>query len=221
MEALGDPVQAGNTYRSIIAYASRVVALHSNYGELSRWTEELLSHICLFFSLETEAKPAQLGEAMAAFHLLSKFLDDQKWRPLGTRTSFTGESPRAVWRAFYEALSRIVKEDLVYHPSPIHRDHDTPEHRGLLEDEDFLASRLQQRADLRRVEANYESLLLQESQFPEANQTNEEVRGWIELVMCNWRILCGPNWADAELGAGGKVAVGRSTLDVSRNPTSV
>lgn len=208
-------VDAATTYRSIIAYISRVVALRSPYVELSRWTEELLSHICLFFSTETEGKPVQLGEAMATFHLLSKFLDDQAWRPLGTRASFTGHPPRAVWRAFYEALSRIVAEDLVYHPSPVHRDHDTPEHRGLLEDEEFLASRVQQRADLRRVEANYESLLLHESHFPKASESNDEVKGWIELVMSNWRTLCGPQWTDAELGSGGKASVGRSTLDVS------
>lgn len=214
-ETLGMGDKAVETYRSIIGYVSHVVRLRAPHLELRKWTEELLSHICLFFSIDTETRPAQLGEAMAAFHLLSKFLDDQSWRPLGIRHSFTDHSPRAVWRAFYVGLSRIVKEDLVYHPSPVHRDHDTTEHRGLLEEDDFLASRLQQRADLRRVEANYESLLLKETTFPRANETNEEVRSWIEMVMGNWRVLCGPHWTDAELGAGGKAAVGRSTLDVS------
>jgi hypothetical protein len=214
-EALGMTAKAAESYRSIIGYVSHVVTLRVPQLELRRWTEELLSHICMFFSVDTESRPAQLGEAMAAFHLLSKFLDDQSWRPLGvTRTSLTDHSPRMVWRAFYEGLSRIVKEDLVYHPSPVHRDHDTTEHRGLLEEDDFLASRMQQRADLRRVEANYESLMLQETEFPRADESNEEVKSWIELVMANWRVLCGPNWTDAELGAGGKAAVGRSTLDV-------
>jgi len=213
-ESLGMPAKAAETYRSIIGYVSQVVRLRAPQLELHRWTEELLSHICLFFSTDTPSRPAQLGEAMAAFHLLSKFLDDQSWRPLGTRSSLTGHAPREVWGAFYVALSRIVKEDLVYHPSPVHRDHDTTEHRGLLEEEDFLASRVQQRADLRRVEANYESLLLKDTTFPRADESNEEIKSWIELVMGNWRVLCGPHWTDAELGAGGKAAVGRSTLDV-------
>jgi len=213
-EALEMPAKAAETYRSIIGYVSQVVRLRAPQLELHRWTEELLSHICLFFSADTPSRPAQLGEAMAAFHLLSKFLDDQSWRPLGTRSSLTGHAPREVWGAFYVALSRIVKEDLVYHPSPVHRDHDTTEHRGLLEEEDFLASRVQQRADLRRVEANYESLLLKDTTFPRADESNEEIKSWIELVMGNWRVLCGPHWTDAELGAGGKAAVGRSTLDV-------
>ena len=215
LEALGLSERATETYRSVIGFVSHVVGLRSPNLELRRWTEELLSHICLFFSLDAESHPAHLGEAMAAFHLLSKFLDDQSWRPLGTRASLTNHSPRAVWGAFYVGLSRIVKEDLVYHPSPVHRDHDTTEHRGLLEEDDFLVSRMQQRADLKRVEANYESLLLKDTSFPKADETNQEVRDWIELVMSNWRVLCGPHWTDAELGAGGKAAVGRSTLDVS------
>ena len=146
--------------------------------------------------MDHEGKPLQLGEAMAAFHLLSRFLDDQAWRPLGTRGSFAGHTPRAVWGAFYESLSRIITDGLVYHPSPVQRDHDTPEHRGLLEDDDFVTARMQQRADLRRVEANYESLLLQDTRFPKANETNPEVKSWVELVMSNFRTLCGPTWTD-------------------------
>lgn len=215
LESLGSLVEAGNTYRSIIAYVSRVVALRSKNAELCRWTEDVLSHLCVFFAMDIEGKPLQLGEAMAAFHLLSRFLDDQAWRPLGTRGSLAGHAPRSVWRAFYEALSRIVSEGLVYHPSPVQRDHETQEHRGLLEEEDFIASRVQQRADLRRVEVNYESLLLQDMHFPKANETNDEVKSWVELVMSNFRTLCGPLWTDNELGSGGKLTVGRTTLDVS------
>lgn len=105
----------------------------------------------------------------------------------------------------------------------MHRDHDSLEHKGLLEDEDFRRARQAQCTELKRVEANYEKILLRETTFPKANETNQEVREWIELIMSNWKKLCGPSWTDMELGEGGKLAVGRNTLDVgsSRMPLNI
>lgn len=102
----------------------------------------------------------------------------------------------------------------MYHPSPLERDHETLEHKGLLEDEEYMKARQTQRAELKRVEANYETILLRETSFPKANETNQEVKDWVEMVLSNWRTMCGPSWTDAELGDGGKLAVGRNTLDV-------
>jgi hypothetical protein len=65
------------------------------------------------------------------------------------------------------------------------------------------------------VEAIYEGLILKDTHFPKACENNDEIEQWIEAVMSNWRILCGPSWRDEELGEGGKGAVGRGVLDVS------
>ncbi len=171
--------------------------------------------MCLFFSTTTSARLTQSGEAMAAFHLLSKFSDGQSGQLRRSNATYTNSSTRKVWRVYYVTLSRIVKEDLVHQQSLLRRDHESSEHKGLLKDEDFFASRVRQRGELQQVEMKYESLLLKETQFPKANETNEEVESWVGLVMDNWRTLCGANWTDEELGPGGKVGVGRSTLAVS------
>lgn len=212
-EHVGEFVLAAQTYRSTIGYLSHLIELPSQCSELRRWVEELLCHICMFFSTDQSNRPAQLGEAMAGFHLLSKQLDSQGWRPISPNTTFAHHNPLAVWRAYYEALSRIVRDDLVYHPSPGSRASGSEFH-GFLGDDDYLDSRIKQRADLKRVEVNYENLLLKETVFPKASESNHEVATWIDLVMSNWKILCGSRWTNEELGAGGKLVVGRSTLDV-------
>lgn len=198
----------------MIAYLSHIIRLPKQCSELRRWSEELLCHICVFFSTNHPDRSVKLGEAMATFHVLTKHLDSKGWQPLSSSFTYARHTPRAVWRAYYEALSVIVRDDLVYHPSPEDRTEGI-EGRGYLSDEDYVASRIQQRADLRRVEVNYEQLLLRETTFPKASESNHEVLSWVELVMGNWRTLCGPRWTDEELGSGGKLVVGRSTLDVS------
>jgi len=72
-----------------------------------------------------------------------------------------------------------------------------------------------QRAELKRVETTYEGLMLEEIRFPKADEVDEEVEEWVEQVMRNWRVFCGPTWYDEELGEGGQEAAGRNVLDVS------
>lgn len=208
-------ILAAQTYRSMIGYLSHVIELPSQCSELRRWSEELLCHICIFFSTDVPDKPAGLGEAMAGFHLLSKQLDRQGWQPLSSQVTFAQHSPKAVWRAYYEALSALVRDDKVYHPAPSDHRSEGSESQGFLEKDDYTVSRIKQWADLRRVGVNYETLLLQDTLFPKAGETSPEVTSWIDLVLANWNILCGPRWTNEELGAGGKVVVGRNTLDVS------
>lgn len=77
-----------------------------------------------------------------------------------------------------------------------------------------MGARSQLRAELRGVEVQYENLLLAHTSFPKADETNDDIRHWIELVMTNYRLFCGPSWSNADLGAGGKMGVAESTLDV-------
>ena len=213
-EAQSNGTGATTTYRSIISYLSHLPTLPQLCPALRQSAEELLCRVCLYFATGAKERPASLGEAMAAFHVLSSLLRSQKGQFTMTRGRHTGDTPKDLWRAHYRTLSQLVNEGLVYHPSPMHRDHDSLEHKGLLEDEDFQRARQAQRAELKRVEANYETILLRETTFPKANETNQEVKQWVDLVMSNWKKLCGPTWTDVELGEGGKLAVGRNTLDV-------
>jgi len=77
-----------------------------------------------------------------------------------------------------------------------------------------VGARSQLRAELRGVEVQYENLLLAHTSFPKADEMNVDIRHWIELVMTNYRLFCGPSWSNADLGAGGKIGVAESTLDV-------
>lgn len=74
--------------------------------------------------------------------------------------------------------------------------------------------RLRQRAELKRVETSYENLLIKETQFPRASESNREIEAWVDSAMDNWRLLCGPTWSDDDLGEGGKEGVARSVLDI-------
>lgn len=113
---------------------------------------------------------------------------------------------RHIWKAYYDILSVILQRGLTYDPPPTAM----AEKSG-----HSVRTRMVQRAELKRVETTYESLMLQEVRFPKADEVNEEVGDWVEQVMRNWRVLCGPTWHDDELGEGGQEAVGRNVLDVS------
>jgi hypothetical protein len=77
------------------------------------------------------------------------------------------------------------------------------------------ASRNQLAEELRRVETVCESALLREIRFPTANASNPQVEVWVEEVIHNWEVLCGPSWQDNDFGEGGQSAIGHNVLDVS------
>lgn len=124
----------------------------------------------------------------------------------------TRSGQRQQWRANYEAISRAILQGQL---PPGVQHNNSHEHMGSMSSSDYSALRRKQVTDLVNIEKNYESLLLSETRFPKADETNGEVRSWVELAMENRRILCGSSWSDEELGPGGKNAVGRRTLDVS------
>jgi len=117
--------------------------------------------------------------------------------------------------AYYDTLSYILRNGFVYSPSYSEATPLIVTSRFGISDEDFLKVRLRQRTELKMVESSMEAKLLEETWFPKANERNERVEKWINAVMQNWRIMCGPTWQDAELGEGGKNALARGVLDVS------
>lgn len=109
-------------------------------------------------------------------------------------------SKAAIWKSYYDLLTAILQHGLTYFPPT-----DGPE-------------RPQFASEIRRVESLYESVLLQEERFPVANALNPLVENWVEQVIRNWEILCGPQWRDEDVGEGGQDSVGRNVLDVSASP---
>ena len=107
-------------------------------------------------------------------------------------------APRAsIWTAYYKLLTAVLQSGLTY-TGP----NDGP-------------ARPQLCNELRRVETIYERNLLSEVAFPTASTHNSQVEEWVEQVISNWQVLCGPEWQDSDVGEGGQNAVGRNVLEVS------
>ncbi|KAJ5146293.1 uncharacterized protein N7515_000857 [Penicillium bovifimosum] len=102
----------------------------------------------------------------------------------------------SVWAGYYGLLTTVLQDGLPY-TGP----NDGP-------DRPQLAS------ELRRVETICERNLLNEVKFPTASSANSQVEEWVERVVGNWEVLCGPVWQDSDLGEGGQDAVGRNVLEI-------
>ena len=168
--------------------------------------------------LDTTRQPSiySMNEALLSYRAWASFWQRAPPPAVGSgiNASRVDVPRRQIWKAYYELLSSILRHGLVYNPS-------TDQGRQLLivpwteiSNERLVDAKARQRAELKRVEATYESLLLNETQFPKASESNSEVEEWVEQAVGNWRVLCGGDWTDSELGEGGKEAVGRGMLDI-------
>ena len=94
-----------------------------------------------------------------------------------------------VWNAYYKLLSSTLKQGSTTLPSQ-------------------LANQI------RRAETAYETAFLKNKKFPKASESNALVEEWVEQVIQNWQILCGPYWSEEDLGEGGRNALTRNVLDI-------
>jgi hypothetical protein len=174
------------------------------------WTEHLLVRVSILSDQSTQTgELVEPAEALHAYRLWAKYWETNA-KSTGTEGSTAAKYRRLAWKAYYDTLSTILQHDLPYHTESAFLD--ASEKNSYQRHSDI---RLQQRAELKRVEAVYETLLLKETLFPKASESNQEMEVWTDSVMHNWRFLCGPTWSDQDLGEGGKEAVGRGVLDVS------
>ncbi|KAH6715385.1 hypothetical protein BKA61DRAFT_673348 [Leptodontidium sp. MPI-SDFR-AT-0119] len=172
--------------------------------ELKSWTELYLTGFCILSSRAIKSKVSSIleTETLSAFRAWAKFWDTQTSTPTGGRAFHAEVSRRHVWKEYYITLSDVLMQNL---PFPT---------TSLTTAYAETSTRLQQRAELKRVEARYETLLLSEVQFPKAEEASEEVESFVEIVIQNWRILCGSGWKEHDLGEGGAEAVSRGVLDI-------
>ena len=185
--------------------------------ELRRWTERLVAKACMYYHGQSQSASIKaLSEALKAFSTWSDFW--QRSPPPSGSASTTGSRidlpRRQVWRAYYDLLSKTLQYGLMYYSSP---GKSASIHMGPVSsfpESIQTAARTKQRAELKRVETTYETLLINETQFPKASQSNREVEEWVEQATNNWHIICGPGWSDSELGEGGKESVTRNMLDI-------
>lgn len=192
----------------------------SRTPELRRWTERLLAGVCLYFSEHAIVRPSTrtLGEALHTFWAWNSF-----WQrspppannPNATRGLLRIDVPRRqVWKRYYDLLSTILQAGLVYNLAGRSTAELLMMPHDHVQDHRHTPGKRNQRTELRRVESTYESLLLNETKFPTADETNREVEAWVEQAVRNWKIITGASWSDAEIGDGGKAGAGRAILDL-------
>ncbi|KAF2654221.1 hypothetical protein K491DRAFT_483969 [Lophiostoma macrostomum CBS 122681] len=203
--SLGDAIQ---TYSAVLPWLSSLPTLGAESSLFLMWTERLLVRLCQLVNQSAETgQYADAEEALRIYRFWAKF-----WEITGNGTSAEGMSRprRSAWKAYYDTLSAILRYNMPYSSEPRSLDNNTTSSQA----RQHSIIKLHQRAELKRVETVYESLLLKETHFPKASENNREIEAWTDAVMQNWRQLCGPTWSDEDLGEGGKEAVGRGVLDI-------
>ncbi|KAI9779152.1 MAG: hypothetical protein M1839_007687 [Geoglossum umbratile] len=201
------------TFRSNLSLLSQSHDSPSSSLERRLWTECLLCHLCLLSSELSASGRSEINveSTIATFRSWAKFWETRPGQGLGALRGncvAVGVPRRLVWKTYYSALSEILQGGLPYPPPRT-----SVEGSPSASVENFHA-RLQQRAELQHVQNTYESLMLEEVKFPKADEMNEEIEEWVELVIGNWRVLCGSTWRDDDLGEGGKEGVARSVLEI-------
>lgn len=178
------------------------------------WTERLLVRQCQLSDLSTNSNNVDATNALQAYRFWAKY-----WDIIGKNSASEGmgRPRRSAWKAYYDTLSTILQKDIPYPAEHVAAGSSnlTPSEKPAPQS---ASSRLQQLAELKRVETIYEGLLLRETKFPKASESNQETESWTDAAMSNWWVLCGPTWTDSDLGEGGKEAVGRGVLDVRLRP---
>lgn len=153
---------------------------------------------------------------LAPFRAWADFWEAQGDRNAGTLqdSGDRGDIPRReVWQAYYETFSIVLQTESTY-PS-LSATHDpSGKQSPCYETEFFSKPKLLQCAELRRVEAIYEELLLNELNFPKANEATPEIEAWVDQVISNWKVVCGPTWMDEDHPEGGKENTSRKVLAV-------
>lgn len=204
---LGMESDALQTYESAMPILSAITNSRSDVAELRTWKELLLTDFSMLSAKisAANASPYTETETLGAFRAWSKLWESGSGlslKAVGGNGFDMETSRRSTWKAYYWNLSSILQRKLPYPTTALVIAHAE------------ASSRLQQRAELARVEAAYEGLLLKEVQFPRAEESSEEVEEWVDMVMQNWRILCGSDWQEHDLGEGGREAVSRNVLDI-------
>jgi hypothetical protein len=209
LEKTGSTEDAVPSYSSIVPWLSSK-SIHNESPQFKMWTEHLLVRLCHLSDQSSGASNyTESADALQAYRFWAKYWEGTT-KTGATEGANAARYRRRAWKAYYDSLSVILRHDLPYEAESRSVD-------PAVSEKQFGVSntRLQQRAELKKVEAIYESLLLKETHFPKASENNTEIEQWVDAVIENWRFVCGPRWSDADLGEGGKEAVGRGVLDVS------
>ena len=196
-------IEALSRFTTALSALGSVWATTPKKKQLQCWEELFLTEYCILFSetLNENEDILENPNCLASFRSWAKYWDSQTASSAGG-SRLPGLVPRRrIWLSYYDAISEILKQDLPY-----------PTGYAPLNNESSARSQL--RMELKKVEAKYETLLLNETTFPRAEEEREEVERFVELVMENWKVLTGRGWREQDLGQGGKESLSRGVLDI-------
>ena len=196
VEDSGNMKEAIELYESMLPYLSKTQSTLSNTLEANVWTERLLARHASLASryVKSNIKNPHVFLKSKTFQptsLLGSFRVWSEYRAERQNGSFFALS--WVWKAYYDVLSILLQHQIT---NPI------------------FQSKAQQRTELQKTQAAYDAIIMRETSFPRANQSNVEIDSWVDQVMANWRAMLGPSWQAEDLGQGGNAVLGKSVLDV-------
>jgi len=197
----GDASEALQTFRPFVPWIDNIKARLPGQLQLSYWSEQMLAQTAFVASTNIDfaalQSDPQVGVALQAFRLWADLTTRSKEVSYATfGNSQAHLSNLRILKGYYDLVSRLLQHGFKY-PSI-----------------GEVRPRLRQSAELRNVERMYENELLRNTRFPKAQESNEPIENWVEQVVGNWEILCGPLWRETDLGEGGRNAVGRNVLDI-------
>ncbi len=199
----GNEPQGKELHYNILPWLDSNRSLVLSTPQLLYWAQQLLGRVALGQRQPRKSTLAHPDSGEVASFRLQAF---RHWAVLAAKNqdvspSAFGNAPGhvsklAMWRAYYKFVSAIL---LQQHHSAAQSVSSTPAE---------LAT------ELRRVETSCENELLRNTQFPKASESNLMIEEWVEEVIRNWQVLCGPDWPESDLGQGGRIAIGRNVLDI-------
>lgn len=202
---VGEMDETLEAFAALIPWLSNGTLTSTSNGQFLSWAETLLgkgalmaSDTAIITSPQSDMRHVEI--ALRLFRLWAALpAVKQGLASAQTLCTDASSSPSraTIWKAYYGLLTAVLQDDLDYTPF-----HDGP-------------ARPQLANELRRIESICEGNLLREVKFPTASSNNSQVEEWVEQVIKNWEVLCGPDWQDQDLGEGGQNGVGRNVLDVS------
>ena len=193
--------EAYNTFQSLLpwvaAIATRPIA-NDSPKVLQPWCQQYLAQFALLLANGPSLATSQESQALRVFRLWAEQETKRETALIDESTAIPFVSTNEAWKAYFVFLSQLLEQDYHYP--------DDATKAG-------LTPRLQQYAELLRVQSTWENVLLKTIRFPKADDSNQQIEEWITQVMNNWTILSGPDWSDRNI-QGGKDAASRSVLDI-------
>ncbi|CAK7264221.1 hypothetical protein SEPCBS119000_000878 [Sporothrix epigloea] len=174
--------------------------------QLRYWSELFLTEYCMLLShtLERGETSRVDPDLLVSLRSWAKYWEGTHGAAQLGGHGFRGSVPRRrIWFEYYSVLSSLLKDDLPY-----------PADSAFAGTAGETSTRDQLRIELKKVEAVYEALLLEETPFPRAEDERVEVEVFVRLVVQNWHVLKGRDWRESDLGQGGSESASRGVLEI-------